>query len=463
MQYFSANENAAFGIDFLIFLSINTAPSPIISPHRFVWTTRTGMTSAVPSPIYNSTFFSSLPVSVSLPEMSVESSSCGNQSTPPPSSAPMRCRRPTTKRPEIKMDLNMKPFGRRCKQTCFAPYSRQHQTQPEERRRQRPGEQVGKAYFQQQQMDLTPVGAISDTITSIYNTKMASLDGDVDKQNELTFKLWDILAGSQDRVDDAIKAHLICDPDSVPPFVKRDLLALEVFIDTDQCDYCHDRCMVYDDESGSSYCDTCGSGGETRLVLETPFASSRSSHTTNSQMSVGFETVHKHIYDRLSHFQALLNNVQGRGNSKLCPRMIETLRTKARALPGLSSVTYPWVMASLKTMRAGKFIPHAVRITQLVAQGFWNPPTIEPNDKNALVDGFVRVCEQYDRWIGENTDTKRKNFMSYPYIAYQLCMRQGLTDICGFFTLIKSDVRRATQNKLWAVICERERWAFNSL
>ena len=332
-----------------------------------------------------------------------------------------------------------------------------------ERRRQRPGEQVGKAYFQQQQTDLTPVGAISDTITSIYNTKMASLAGDVDKQNELTFKLWDILAGSQDRVDDAIKAHLICDPDSVPPFVKRDLLALEVFIDTDQCDYCHDRCMVYDDESGSSYCDTCGSGGETRLVLETPFSSSKSSHNTNSQMSVGFETVHKHIYDRLSHFQTLLNNVQGRGNSKLCPRMIETLRTKARTLPGLSSVTYPWVMATLKTMRAGKFIPHAVRITQLVAQGFWNPPTIEPNDKNALVDGFVRVCEQYDRWIGENTDTKRKNFMSYPYIAYQLCMRQGLTDICGFFTLIKSDVRRNTQNKLWAVICEREKWAFHAI
>ena len=274
--------------------------------------------------------------------------------------------------------------------------------------------------------------------------------------------MWDILAGSQDRVDDAIKAHLICDPDNVPSFVKRDLLALEAFIDTDQCDYCHGRCMIYDDDSGSSYCDTCGSGGETRLVLEAPFFASKSSHVNNNT-STGFEVVNRHIYDRLSHFQTLLNNVQGRGNSKLCPRMIDALRAMARGLPGYGCVTYAWTMTALKTIRAGKFIPHAVRITQLVSQGFWKPPTINSDDKQAIINGFVRVCAHYDKWISEHTDIKRKNFMSYPYIAYQLCARQGLSEICGLLTLIKSDVRRNAQNDMWAIICEREGWAFHSL
>ena len=288
-------------------------------------------------------------------------------------------------------------------------------------------------------------------ITNIYIDKMKSLD--IDKQAALTFEMWDILEGRQSTPEDIIRTQLICTPGAVPAYTKRDIIVHETANHYERCSNCfslHGRVEIIDDTDMPT-CTECGVVGPPTLTFETPFSKVRIG-TENPHFSV----VHKHVYDRMAHFKALLNNIQGLGRVSLCPKMLQALR-------GMVEEQYPcwpdhhWVIRNLKALKQGKYTPHAIRIAALINTRF-SPPIVQEHQLNQLELGFVEVCKHFDDWIQDNKHVKRKNFMSYPYIAHQLFKRNSLEHLCPFVQIIKSSARLQVQDQIWEAVSRRLNW-----
>lgn len=350
----------------------------------------------------------------------------------------------TTPSTQIQHSSKLSVTGRISGRKCVARYSRN---------RRRPGQKKGEDYMRNIRM--APESP-AITITNLYLTKMKDLDRDA--QAELTFRMWDILAGAQIREDDAIKTQIICAPHTVPDYIKKDVTTRELYIDTDQCPYCLERSVVVIDIHGEPSCTACGAALPPTLHFETPFAKGDG----RKEEQAHFTVVHKHIYDRMAHFKALMNNIQGLGRSKLCPTMIAMLLQAVSESPSPYAIDHSWVARHLKLNKQGKYIPQAVRLASL-ANPFFTTPTLDMNQLDQLEMGFVEVCDRFDEWITSNKHVKRKNFMSYPYIAHQLFIRVGLPHLCQYLNMIKSDVRLDAQNKMWEILCANSGWAFKAV
>lgn len=337
-----------------------------------------------------------------------------------------------------------KHTGKTSGRKCVAGYSRN---------RRRPGQKAGEDFLRNRRSDLD---SPATTITKLYLTKLRTLD--MEAQAELTFKMWDILAGTQTRQDDVIKTQIICAPETVPTYIKRDVAIREIAIDTSQCHYCYEKNVDVVDDTDMLTCLDCGAIQNQSYHFETPFKKGGAREKENPH----FRIVHKHVYDRMSHFKALLHNVQGLGQGKLCEKMQQTLLTTALALPDPRVVDHVWVTEHLKRHKQGKYIPQAVRLARL-ANPFLTPPYISEQNLEQLELGFVEVCRCFDEWIQANKTVKRKNFMSYPYIAHQLLTRVGLPHLCAYLNMIRGDTRLDAQNKLWENVCEKAKWAYKPL
>lgn len=332
--------------------------------------------------------------------------------------------------------------GRRSGRRCIARYSRQ---------RRRPGQKKAEDYSNAMRDSVIPPPT---AITNIYINKMKTLDSD--GQAALTFKMWDILEGRQSTPEDIIRTQLVCTPGAVPAYTKRGIITHDTANHHERCSYCHGRVDVIDDTDMPT-CTECGVVTPPLLHFEASFLRGGRQGTENPHFTV----VHKHIYDRMAHFKALLNNIQGLGRVSLCPKMLQALRDRVEE-------QYPcwpdhhWVIHNLKALKQGKYTPHAIRIAALINTRF-SPPIVHEHQLNQLEIGFVEVCKHFDDWIQDNKNVKRKNFMSYPYIAHQLFRRNGLEHLCPFVQIIKSSVRLETQNQMWKAVCERGKFPFVSL
>lgn len=345
--------------------------------------------------------------------------------------------------PQTKMAAATSKRGKISRPKCIAHYSR---------KRRKPGQLVGEKFMAKRPTNDTR----SKRITDVYLGQLARLDGDLDAQAALTFKMWDILNGSQTHRDDEINAEIICQPDAVPAYVRRDVLIRKIAIDPNECEHCHGTVTYIDHVTDQKMCEDCGAVHAPVPVLESPFANKISK--TNI---AHFRVVNSHVYDRMSHFKALLHNIQGLGQSKLCPLMLDALRARARTEMS-ENITHKWVCSALRAIKMGKFSPQAVRIAQLVSDGRFKAPVIEKDTHERLLASFVDVCVFFDEWI-QNAVTDRKNFMSYPYIAFQIFSAHSLAHLHDYLTLIKSDARREVQNKIWQGVCERAGWPFAAL
>lgn len=373
-------------------------------------------------------------------ETMLDSSAPGKQSLQKHATASTTSARSTIRFDPILPTRTTRPTGKGSGRKCVAGYSRN---------RRRPGQKAGEDYLRHMRKDPeTP----ATTITKIFSSKMKNLD--TDAQVDLVFQMWDILSGSQMREDDVIKTQIICTPEKVPPYIKRDMIIRELAIDTNQCAFCHAR-FHRDFADG---CKECGAVPTPAFHFETPFC--KDNHPSSEKVeNAHFRIVHKHIYDRMSHFKALLHNLQGLGKGKISADVTNNLIDAALAHPNHPLLDHNWVIAHLKKHKQGRYIPQAVRLA-CIANPFFSPPSLDPTHMEQLELGFVEVCTRFDEFIQENKEIKRKNFMSYPYIAHQLLTRVGLSHLCGYLNMIKSDVRLDAQNKLWEVICEKAGWAY---
>jgi len=315
--------------------------------------------------------------------------------------------------------------------------------------RRKRGQKKGEVYTTRARTD-TP----TDEITKMYKNKIDSLGNDITAQNEITFKLWDVLRGAQDKNDDVLKTAMICTPDTVPEFIKQDIAIDGTTREqwTIECKWCG-WLLTYMEDSGHYACESCGVVAEEKLTMETNM------HCFSVVRT--HDIVKKHVYDRMSHFRALMSSIQGISQTKLCDKMLATLRTEADA-EGVV-VSPKWVMERLKAHKMGKYTPKRFRIAQLLDHTCL-PPVLELGEMERLMSSFALVCKHFDEWrTDETTTTARKNFMSYPYIAHQLFKMIGMPKMCASLLMISSPARMKVQNGIWAEVCERTGWAFNPI
>lgn len=403
----------------------------------------TGMTSLLHFLRRKSRSYSRKPITVLAKETSQAFSELGSSVPLKPSAATTRPHMSTTPQTQTHQNSKYTNTGRRSGRKCIARYSRQ---------RRRPGQKKAEDYTKTMSESIIPPAT---AITNIFNSKMKSLDQD--GQAELTFRMWDILEGRQTTSEDITRTQLICTPDAVPAYTKRTIVTHDTAVHFESCPYCYLRRLEIVDDTGMPTCTECGVVAPPVFHFETPFKKGGGEGTENPHYSV----VHKHVYDRMAHFKALLNSIQGLGRSHLCPKMMQALRDKVKE-------QYPcwpdhnWVTRTLKSLKQGKYIPQAIRIAAIINNRY-SSPFIEEHKLNQLELGFVDVCKHFDDWIQTNKQVKRKNFMSYPYITHQLFTRLGLSHLCPFVKIIKSSARLEAQNMLWKGVCERANWPFVSL
>ena len=394
-----------------------------------------GTTSAVSFLRRKSRSPSTRPFTVSVRGISRACTEHGSSVPSKPSAATTKARTSTTPSTQTHPISKSTSTGRRSGRKCIARYSRQ---------RRKPGQKKAEDYRKNMRESIIPPAT---AITNIYNEKMRTLD--LEGQAALTFKMWDILDGRQSLPEDIIRTQLICAPGAVPAFTKRAIVSRDNANHHERCSYCHGRVDIVDDTDMPT-CTECGIVTPPILHFETPFLRGGQQGAENPHYSI----VHKHIYDRMAHFKALINSIQGLGRAALCPDMLQALRDRVEE-------KYPcwpdhhWVKRNLKQLKQGKYIPQAIRIAALINSRF-DPPFIPEHQLNQLELGFVEICKHFDGWIQQaGKQIKRKNFMSYPYIAHQLFKRNGLEHLCPFISIIKSSVRLEAQNQMWKAVCEQ--------
>lgn len=405
------------------------------------------MTSVLHLPRRDCTFSSNPPMTVSSVETSGELFKPGQRSTTRPRRGSMTSR-PHMNRLTDKQTVEiLTKFGRSSKPVCIARYSRQ---------RKLPGQSTAEVYLKTMRKRSETV---ADVITRVFNNKLAGMNGDSEAQIKLMFSMWDVLAGSQTRETDAIRAITICKPEDVPAYIKRQMVAEDVVIELDECDYCASRTLVHIDDEARAGCETCGAMQSIQLHYEMPWMMKgpQAGGVSTQAEAPGAQVVSKHVYDRLSHFRAILHNIQGRCQGKLCEKMMATLADRLAGTPP-AMVTHTLVQTMLKSMKQGKYVPQATRIAYILSDKTCVAPDIPAHVVDMMCMDFSLVCIHYDAWINSHTASKRKNFMSYPFILAKLLARHNMDNLLPFVSVIKSDARRGEQVKLWNIVCEGTGW-----
>lgn len=262
--------------------------------------------------------------------------------------------------------------------------------------------------------------------------------------------MWDILGKKSHTEEDVVRSQLLCCPEQVPAYVKRDILIKDCHV-PERCEHCFGEWLEYDDKLDCSTCMNCGILSRLMGVADTAI---------ENQFREGAVITKVHIYDRICHFKTLLNRITGEGSSKLCVTTLDIMRKMATS----GCVVSPtWVSVQLKKQKKGNLLPHRFRIACIVSNGSYTPPLLELPQREQLLISFARVCECFDDWITKAVHEKRKNFLSYTYVALQLFDIHSYHHMKPHLTTISSKKLLDKHNMIWKIICERTGWKFNKI
>ena len=288
-------------------------------------------------------------------------------------------------------------------------------------------------------------------ITRIMNSRLIELSDSTQDQCDLLFSLMDILKKETQGIEDVIKTELICYPDRVPEYTKRSYTLQKLYHKGEYwCEECEQDTVVYDG-LGRKVCNECGLqktdyiGEYFTTQAYTQHADGSSKDDVNSQGSHSLQ--HKHIYDRMSNFKAQLRQLQGECVSALDEKVMRHMH-QAALWVDKKNIDCQWVIKELKKIKAGKYIPQRQRIAAIVSGGAYTPPQLPPLIVEQLLHDFETLCKAYDKWIGQ-AKTKRKNFISYPFVVYQLLCRHNFQKYTGDLRLIKNTKRLEEQARVW--------------
>lgn len=176
------------------------------------------------------------------------------------------------------------------------------------------------------------------------------------------------------------------------------------------------------------------------------------------------EKTHAHIqktdtYRRINHFRECLRQAQGKSRARIPPAVYAALEeeiVKYQHHFTRHEISPQFVKAALKKRRLSKYYEHIAAITSALNPSY-TPLNIEPEHENSLCLYFKQTELPYINMM-HSVNKDRKNFMSYPFLAYKICELFGWTQYMKHFELLKSITLCGQQDRWWWCVCLQLNW-----
>lgn len=168
--------------------------------------------------------------------------------------------------------------------------------------------------------------------------------------------------------------------------------------------------------------------------------------------------VRHYNYRRINHFREYLRQQQGQSKIYVPPECLDEIKAEIRKhYVDPNYVDYPLVKRVLKRMKGfTKFYEHAKYVTRLLNKSY-RPLSIKAEHECYLCLRFAETEPPFERHK-HDVIPGRKNFMSYPFVAYKLCELAGYDMYLPHFKLLKSTTLLILQDRWWELICKDLNW-----
>ena len=163
-------------------------------------------------------------------------------------------------------------------------------------------------------------------------------------------------------------------------------------------------------------------------------------------------------YKRINHFREYLKQQQGESRIYIAPELLDDIRAEIRKrYVDPERVSHVLVKKVLKRDPAfAKYHEHSMFITRLLNKNY-RPMAIEAEHECKLCQRFAETEAPFEKHKHDIVAT-RKNFMSYPFVAYKLCELEGYDQYLPSFKLLKSVHLLILQDEWWSLICKELNW-----
>lgn len=167
----------------------------------------------------------------------------------------------------------------------------------------------------------------------------------------------------------------------------------------------------------------------------------------------------EYTYRRITHFRDLLRHVQGKSKSSAPKNVEEALRSefrRCRIEPTM--ITIKLIRRKLKKLELSDYYEHATAFAQLLNPNF-KTLDISPAREELLCYLFCQTEVPFEK-IKRLIKKTRKNYMSYPFVAYKLCELKGWNEYLPHFQLLKSQKLLQDQDSYWYLVTQLIGWPF---
>lgn len=166
---------------------------------------------------------------------------------------------------------------------------------------------------------------------------------------------------------------------------------------------------------------------------------------------------HPYTYKPLSHFSDLLQSVQGFNTRRIAPDVVPRMQQllKQYRIPE-QSITPAMCRLLLQEMRESKYYEDIYFLCRILNKTY--KPIVIPKERVTILKScFREVFSRFAR-CARIVEPRRKNFLSYPYLAFKLCELLGWSDYSHCFTLLKSRAKLRIQDEILKMIFADLQW-----
>jgi len=163
-------------------------------------------------------------------------------------------------------------------------------------------------------------------------------------------------------------------------------------------------------------------------------------------------------YKRINRFNEILSTLQAKETIDIPEYVLASVKKEiVKEGTNLNVLTVKKIKNYLKRSSLTNYYEHAPYILSSINGKRTLQLSVEVEDK--LRDMFKEIQDPYE--VAKNIVVpKRKSFLNYHYVIYKFAELLSLDSFKQHFTLLKSNEKLRTQDKIWKEICKILDWKF---
>ena len=183
-----------------------------------------------------------------------------------------------------------------------------------------------------------------------------------------------------------------------------------------------------------------------------PFISDDGNLSFNDEKQITVEG--NFAYQKINHFKELLAQVQAKQNTEIPEEVLNKVKAelKKQRITQTSQVDMARINKILKGLKIFKYYEHCNYICYLITGR--PPKQIAPALESKLCQMFMEVEKAWEK----HKPPDRHNFLSFPYVMYQMFKLLNADEFLPCFNLLKSPEKMYKTNMLWRKICHDLKW-----